>query len=283
MTAEGSPKPTVRRDESAEPGLLPSTVAISSPAAPRADEVIRGPRSSSMFGLAVRAYRSHQRDGAGRCRSCMSRTCRSRAHAAAVITAAGVKPADVDAPTRCGSHSRRRQQRGAPAGPRSPARVAAVRDVRSRPSPECRGRTRRCGGSAGLRRDQPHGREALLAARRPLASAAKEPSVDSELVHLASLINPYPLCGRLFCRCGARFCRWGSPDSTREYMAVCGCRLRPIDADIIERCVYADAARRDPALTAVVWPNASAEVLARLYTRIEVGGTVDDVRFVPRT
>jgi hypothetical protein len=122
-----------------------------------------------------------------------------------------------------------------------------------------------------------------MAARRPRVSAAKEPSVHSELVHLARLINPYPLCGRLFCRCGAPFCRWGSPDSKREYMAVCGCRLRPIDADTIERCVYADAARRDPALTAGRWPEPPAEVLARLYSRIDVGGTVDDVRFVPRT
>ncbi|GAA3342593.1 hypothetical protein GCM10020358_57790 [Amorphoplanes nipponensis] len=106
--------------------------------------------------------------------------------------------------------------------------------------------------------------------------------MHSELVNLARLINPYPLCGRLFCRCGAPFCRWGSPESKREYMAVCGCRLRPIDADTIERCVYADAARRDPTLTAGPWPDPPAEVLARLYSRIDVGGTVDDVRFVPR-
>ena len=122
-----------------------------------------------------------------------------------------------------------------------------------------------------------------MAARRPLASTAKEPSVHSELVHLARLINPYPLCGTLFCRCGARFCRWGSPDSTREYMAVCGCRLRPIDADTIERRVYTEAARIDPGLTASRWPDALVEVLARLYSRIDVGGTLDDVRFVPRT
>jgi hypothetical protein len=107
--------------------------------------------------------------------------------------------------------------------------------------------------------------------------------VHSELVHLASLINSYPLCGQLFCRCGARFSRWGSPDSTREYMAVCGCRLRPIDADTIERQVYADAVRLDPMMTAAGRLEASAEVLTRLYSRIEVGGTVDDVRFVPRT
>lgn len=107
--------------------------------------------------------------------------------------------------------------------------------------------------------------------------------MHSELVPLASLTNPYPLSGRLFCRCGARFSRWGSPDSTREYTAVCGCRLRPIDADTIERQVYADAVRLDPVMTAAGWVEAPAEALTRLYSRIEVGGTVDDVRFVPRT
>lgn len=106
-------------------------------------------------------------------------------------------------------------------------------------------------------------------------------STHTELVHLASSINPYPLCGQLFCRCGSRFSRWGLSDSTREYMAVCGCRLRPIDAETIERRVYADAVRRDP-VSAAGWSEAPAEVLAHLYTRIEVGGTVDDVRFVPR-
>ena len=107
-------------------------------------------------------------------------------------------------------------------------------------------------------------------------------STHSELVHLASLINPYPLDGQLFCRCGSRFSRWGLSDSTREYMALCGCRLRPIDAETIECRVYADAVRRDP-VSATGWSEAPGEVLAHLYTRIEVGGTVDDVRFVPRT
>jgi hypothetical protein len=285
MSANRSPEPSVRRDGSAVPCVVPSSVSIRSLLAPHVDAVVRGLPSSSMFGVAVQVYRSHQRDGAGGCRSCQGRTCRSRAHAATVITAAGVNPADVDAPTRCGSRSPSRQQHGAPAGRRSPARVTPARDVRSRPSPEGRDRTRRCGLSARSRSDQPHGPTGLMAAWRPLvaaAAAAKEPSVHSELVNLARLINPYPLCGRLFCRCGAPFSRWGSPDAKREYMSVCGCRLRPIDADTIEHRVYADAARRDPALTAGPGPEAPAEVLARLYNRIDVGGTVDDVRFVPR-
>ena len=117
---------------------------------------------------------------------------------------------------------------------------------------------------------------------RELAVLATKSSVHSELVHLTRVINPYPLCGLLFCQCGAPFCRWGSPDSTREYMAVCGCRLWPIDAVTIERRVCSDAAERDSPVVAGGWTEIPGEVLARLYARIEVGGTVDDVRFVPR-
>ncbi|MCA2216292.1 hypothetical protein [Jidongwangia harbinensis] len=73
-------------------------------------------------------------------------------------------------------------------------------------------------------------------------------------------------------------------DSKREYMTVCGCRLRPIDADIIERRACAGAARLGPALTTGRWAcEALADVLGRLDTRIEVAGTVNDARFVPRT
>lgn len=117
---------------------------------------------------------------------------------------------------------------------------------------------------------------------RELAAMAKESPVPSDLVHLARVINPYPLCGLLFCRCGAAFCRWGSADAKREYMAVCGCRLRPIDAVTVERRVCADAAKLDSSAAAGGWVETSGEMLARLYARIEVGGTVDDIRFVPR-
>jgi len=115
------------------------------------------------------------------------------------------------------------------------------------------------------------------------ASRAKTDSENSELVQTARSINTYQLSGLLYCRCGAAFCRSGWPDAKREYMTVCGCRLRPIDADIIERRVYADATMLDPAWTINGFTETAAQVLAGAYTRIEVGGTVDDVRFVPRT
>lgn len=144
------------------------------------------------------------------------------------------------------------------------------------------GLARRCSWSARSWRDQPLSRDAP-ASRRGLPSTVTKASVHSELVHPARSTNLYPLCGRLFCRCGTPFCRWGSPEAKRKYMSVCGCRLRPIDADTIERRVYVDLARLDPASAAGYSPEKAAEVLARLYTRIEVGGTVDDVSFVPRT
>ena len=116
-----------------------------------------------------------------------------------------------------------------------------------------------------------------------IVTLAKEPSVPHAFVQPDRVMNQYPLCGLLFCRCGAPFCRWSSPDSTREYMAVCGCRLRPIDAVTIERRVCTNAAKLDTSVVAGGWVEALGEVLACLYSRIEVGGTVDDVRFVPHT
>ncbi|MBX7267539.1 hypothetical protein KIF24_16880 [Micromonospora sp. Llam7] len=105
--------------------------------------------------------------------------------------------------------------------------------------------------------------------------------MQSDLVFPVSSTASYPLLGWLFCACGERFCQWGSPDSTREYLSVCGCRLRPIDADAIERRVRAEAALAAPTL-AGRWSADPIEVLTRLYSRIEVGGTVADVRFVAR-
>lgn len=260
----------------------PAPLGCSWSVAPRADAVVSGLRSSSMFALAVQVYRVHQRDCAGRCRSCASQTCRSRVHAAIVIAAAGASPADFDTPVRCGLR-RPSGLRRLTTAPGSPVRVMVARGVRSRPSPECRGRTRPHVWSGKSPRDRPHSREVLKAVRRPPASLATDVSACIDLVRLACSTDAYPLRGLLFCRCGARFCRWGSPGTTREYMTVCGCRLRPIDADTIERRVYTDAARLVPALAAGRWCESPAEVLARLYARIEVGGTVDDVRFVRRT
>jgi len=100
---------------------------------------------------------------------------------------------------------------------------------------------------------------------------------------MACSSDSYPLCGRLYCVCGERFFPSSAADSTREYMSVCGCRLRPIDAATIECRVYAQATHLVPSPATGRWHRHAERLLAQLYVRIEVGGTVDDVRFVPRT
>lgn len=285
MTANGSPTPTVRRRTPATPCAAPYPAALSRSAPPHAEAVLRGLQSSSspMFGLAVQVYRSHQRDGEGRCQLCARRACRSWAHAATIIAAAGITPAEVVAHPRCRFTSRRRPWHLTAAGSRSYLRVNGARVVRSRLSPEDRGRIRLSIRSTRSRWDRPLSHEPALALRLAHPPAAKPVVMHSELVQTARSANAYPLSGLLYCRCGAAFCRWGTPEAKRQYMTVCGCRLRPIDADLIERRVYADATRLDPARPADGGTATAAEVLAGLYARIELGGTVDDVLFVPPT
>src|SRR4051794_33441316 len=96
MTAYGTSTPTVRPAQFAMPREFPGSVKPVNAVAPRACDVIAGLRASPRFALAVDVYQGHQRDGAGRCRSCGSKPCRSRGHAATIIAAAGVNLADVD-------------------------------------------------------------------------------------------------------------------------------------------------------------------------------------------
>lgn len=118
--------------------------------------------------------------------------------------------------------------------------------------------------------------------RPALVPTAMNASGHGEFVSLPRTLDPYPLCGLLFCRCGATFCRSESPDAIRGYMTACGCRLWPIDAETIEQRVYADVTMLESARTADGQTDTTARLLTDRYARIEVGGTINDVRFVPR-
>ena len=120
---------------------------------------------------------------------------------------------------------------------------------------------------------------------RLLASAAKgSPDMHSDVLDLVpSPPDPYPLRGWLFCKCGQAFFRWRRVDSTREYLSLCGCRLWPIDADSIERRVYAAVAKSVQGSIVGGRTDRPAEVFMSLIARIEVGGTLDDVRLIQRT
>jgi hypothetical protein len=264
MTAYGTPTPTVRHAQSTMPGELHGSVEPVNPATPRASDVVAGLRTSPRFALAVDVYQVHQRDGAGRCRSCGSKNCRARGHAATIIAAAGVNLADVDT-ARCGIRLRR-HQRAFPLRGRSPQRVKIAR-VQSRLS------RRLCGSH----------RRPAMATRGPRMSAETAALVKARHTQRAGSMDRHPLCGRLFCRCGQRFIPGCSALAGREYMSLCGCRLWPIDAAAIEQRVYAHATGEAPASGSSRSPRLMAAVLSRCDVRIEVGGTLDDIRIMPRT
>ncbi|GAA1582899.1 hypothetical protein GCM10009828_003720 [Actinoplanes couchii] len=144
--------------------------------------------------------------------------------------------------------------------------------ARSRFSPERPGRAQMSGRSvAGQDTDRPL---SLEASALRLAPAVVEVARN---VCASRPSERHPLYGVLFCCCGARFHRSESPDARREYMTVCGCRLQPIDAATIEKRVHAAGISFDKAqgpLRTRVAPDG--------YGRIEVGGTLDDIRFVHR-
>lgn len=92
----------------------------------------------------------------------------------------------------------------------------------------------------------------------------------------------YPLLGLLFCRCGQPFHRWETVGGTREYRSVCGCRLWPVDADTVERRVFAVVASSAQVRADESEAGPPAEVVGRRFSRIEMGGTAYDLRFVQR-
>jgi len=92
--------------------------------------------------------------------------------------------------------------------------------------------------------------------------------------------DAYPLCGLMFCCCGQPFLPSGWTEGTRTYLSLCGCRLRPIEAASVEQRVKA-AAELPPVPSPVGAPDWAA--LHGMFARVEVGGTVEDLRLVHRT
>jgi hypothetical protein len=107
--------------------------------------------------------------------------------------------------------------------------------------------------------------------------------MDVEVLHRAPSRSPYPLQGLLFCICGQALLRSAGTGSAWNYLSLCGCRLWPIDANTVEQLVNAEVASAAAELIGGGWSSSPADVFGRLFIRIEIGGTVDDIRFVPRT
>jgi hypothetical protein len=95
--------------------------------------------------------------------------------------------------------------------------------------------------------------------------------------------DPYPIQGLLFCaRCSQPFFGTWLPGGTRAYRSRCGCWLRPLDAGQVERRVCAEAQRF--ALGHVIASGGHVcEFAVRLFARVSLGATADDINFTRRT
>jgi hypothetical protein len=93
----------------------------------------------------------------------------------------------------------------------------------------------------------------------------------------------YPLSDLLFCGiCDEPFFATCLPDGSRAYRSRCGCRLHPVDASELERRVHAEAQRRVFGTASALTDDQAVTLTARLFARITLGTTPDDLRFIPR-
>jgi hypothetical protein len=99
------------------------------------------------------------------------------------------------------------------------------------------------------------------------------------------LPNPYPLWRILFCAtCDQQFFGAHQFSGRRVYCTTCACRPGPLPADEVEKPVYAE-------LHTVVFGTDTVagltrahygRLVVRIFARIEVGSTVDDITFTAR-
>jgi hypothetical protein len=100
-----------------------------------------------------------------------------------------------------------------------------------------------------------------------------------------ALPNPYPLQRILFCAtCDQQFFGAHQFSGLRVYCTTCACRPRPLPADEVEKPVYAEIHALVVGTDTVTGlTNAHYGRLAvRIFARIELGLTVNDITFTPR-
>jgi len=97
--------------------------------------------------------------------------------------------------------------------------------------------------------------------------------------------DPYPLQKILFCgACDQQFFGTRLSDGSRAYRSLCGCRLRPLPASQVELATYAEVHRLafGTDTTTGLTSDHYAPLAVRLFARIALGITPDDLRFIPR-
>lgn len=96
---------------------------------------------------------------------------------------------------------------------------------------------------------------------------------------------PYPLWRVLFCAsCDEQFVGAHQFSGLRVYCTACSCRPCPVPADVVEKRVYAEVhalvfgTDEVPGLTKVHY----ARMAVRIFSRVEVGSTADEITFTTR-
>jgi hypothetical protein len=97
--------------------------------------------------------------------------------------------------------------------------------------------------------------------------------------------DPYPLEKILYCAsCDQQFFGTHVAGGVRAYRSQCGCQLRPLPATQVELRTYAEAQRLTFGTDTVTGlSDAHCALLAvRLFTRVSLGTTANDITFVTR-
>lgn len=97
--------------------------------------------------------------------------------------------------------------------------------------------------------------------------------------------DPYPLEKILYCAtCDQQFFGTHVAGGTRAYRTSCDCRPQPLPASQVELAAYAETQRLTFGTHAVTGlSDAHYALLAvRLFARIALGTTVNDIAFTPR-